>query len=66
MNEKPVPVKEGDELKVYIENIASKRDGVAKVSGFVIFVKDVIIGQSYDIRIYKVLDSYAFGEVLSR
>ncbi len=49
------PVKEGDVLKVKIEGKGKQGDGIAKVNGFVVFVKgDVEVGKEYEVKILRV------------
>ncbi|RLG09298.1 hypothetical protein DRN73_10150 [Candidatus Pacearchaeota archaeon] len=56
------PVKEGEEIDVKIESIGAKGDGIAKVKGFVVFVKGVEKNETCRIKITKVLDKVGFGE----
>lgn len=58
------PVSPGEELDVLIESVGEKGDGVAKKSGFVIFVPKAQKGQQLHIKITKVLKSVAFSENL--
>lgn len=58
------PVKEGEELNVVIEAVAEKGDGVAKKSGFVIFVPGTKTGDKVKIRVKKVAKKVAFAEVI--
>ena len=58
------PVKEGEQYEVEIEAIAEKGDGIAKVKGFVVFVPNTQKGQKVKIKIDKVLNRFAFGEVV--
>ena len=58
------PVKVGDEIEVKIEAVGEKGDGIAKVSGFVIFVPGTEVGKTYKIRITRVLQKVAFAEVI--
>ncbi|MEM0154268.1 MAG: TRAM domain-containing protein [Methanothrix sp.] len=56
------PVKPGDEIDVTIEAVASKGDGIAKVNGFVIFVKGAKQGESMKVRITDVKARFALAE----
>ncbi|MBI4449153.1 TRAM domain-containing protein [Candidatus Woesearchaeota archaeon] len=58
------PVKVGEELDVTIEAVGEKGDGIAKKSGFVIFIPGVKQGQTVRIRITKVLSKVGFAEVV--
>ncbi len=61
----PKPVKAGDEVEVSIEGSASGGDGVARVNGFVIFVKGAKPGDSLKIRVTEVRARFAIGEPVS-
>ncbi len=58
------PVKVGDEIDVNIEAVGSKGDGIAKVSGFVIFVPNGKMGDNVHIRITRVGKRCAVGEIV--
>jgi predicted RNA-binding protein with TRAM domain len=60
----PKPVKVGDELTVTIEAIASKGDGIAKVKGFVVFVKGAKQGDNLKVRITDVKPRFATAEII--
>lgn len=58
------PVKADEVLEVKIISRGIKGDGVAKVEGFAIFVKGAQVDELCQIKITKVLDKFAFGELL--
>ncbi len=58
----PKPVKVGDVIDVKIEAVAQKGDGIAKVDGFVVFVKGVKQGDELKVRISEVKARFAIGE----
>ncbi|MCL4404415.1 MAG: TRAM domain-containing protein [Candidatus Marsarchaeota archaeon] len=58
------PVKAGDEVDVTIEAVASKGDGIAKVNGFVVFVKGAKQGETMKVRITDVKARFALAEKL--
>ena len=60
--ETPKPVAVGDEVDVTIESVGGQGDGIAKVSGFVVFVKGVKKGERVKIKITDVKRTYAVGE----
>ncbi|MDD5317415.1 MAG: TRAM domain-containing protein [Candidatus ainarchaeum sp.] len=61
----PKPIKVGDEVQVTIEAIAAKGDGIAKVEGFVVFVRGARQGQTLKVRITDVKNRYATGEMVA-
>ena len=64
-NDGPKPVETGKEYDVSITEISRKGDGIARVEGFVIFVKDGKAGQNAKIRITQVGGRFASGEIVS-
>ena len=58
------PVQIGDERDVTIEAVGEKGDGIAKVSGFVLFIPNTKKGQRVRIKITKVLQSVGFAEAI--
>ncbi|AGB49526.1 putative RNA-binding protein, contains TRAM domain [Methanomethylovorans hollandica DSM 15978] len=63
-NESTSPVDAGKEYEVTIEDIAKEGDGIARVSGFVIFVPGTSVGDEVTIKVTKVMRKFAFGEVV--
>jgi len=59
----PKPVAVGDVVDVTIESQGGQGDGIAKVSGFVVFVKGAKKGDSCRVKISDVKRTYAIGEV---
>ncbi len=64
--EKSVPVKVGEEYEVHIEAVGGKGDGVAKVKGFVLFVKDTKKGDYVKVKVTRVLEKVGFAEVVKK
>ncbi|MGC9037170.1 MAG: TRAM domain-containing protein [Candidatus Micrarchaeia archaeon] len=61
----PKPVKVGDVVEVTIEGTASRGDGLAKVNGFVVFVKGTKPGDKLQVKIVEVRTKFAIGEPVS-
>ncbi|MFO8015537.1 MAG: TRAM domain-containing protein [Candidatus Woesearchaeota archaeon] len=61
-----VPVNEGDEIKVNIEAVGEKGDGIAKKDGFVLFVPGTKQGDNVKVRVTKVLRKVGFAEVVGK
>jgi len=59
---KDCPVHEGEELEVEIESIGAKGDGVAKVTGYTIFVPNTAVGNKLMVKVERVLPNYAFAK----
>lgn len=62
-NESTAPVEAGEKYDVTIEDIAREGDGIARVSGFVIFVPGTQVGDEVTIEVTKVMRKFAFGQV---
>lgn len=60
--ETPKPVAVGDEIDVTIESVGGQGDGIAKVSGFVVFVKGAKKGERARVKITDVKRTYATAE----
>jgi len=60
----PKPVEAGKEYDVQITEISRKGDGIARIQGFVIFVKDGKVGQNVKIRVSQVGPRFATAELV--
>lgn len=59
------PVTQGDRIEVEIEDKGEQGDGIARVGpGYIIFVESADIGDRVTVEIQKVLDNYAFAQVV--
>ena len=58
----PKPVEEGKEYEVDITEMSRQGDGIARVQGFVIFVKGGKEGQKIKVKITRVGSRFATGE----
>ncbi|MGN6632744.1 MAG: TRAM domain-containing protein [Nitrososphaeraceae archaeon] len=60
----PKPVETGKEYDVQITEISRKGDGIARIQGFVIFVKNGTGGQNAKIRVIQVGNRFATAEIV--
>ncbi len=60
------PMRRGDEFVVDIEKLGSSGDGAVLVDGFVVFVKEVKVGEKVKIKIQDVKPNFAFADVAER
>jgi predicted RNA-binding protein with TRAM domain len=60
----PKPVEAGKEYDVQITEISRKGDGIARIQGFVIFVKDGKVGQNVKIRVSQIGPRFATAELV--
>jgi len=58
----PKPVSVGDIVDLTIEAVATKGDGIAKIEGFVVFVKGGKQGEALKVKITDVKNRFAVGE----
>ena len=61
----PKPVKLGDRVRVHVEAMGEKGDGVAKVEGFVVFIKGVNesdVGKDVDANVTFIGRKFAIAE----
>ncbi|HLG37067.1 MAG TPA: TRAM domain-containing protein [Nitrososphaera sp.] len=61
----PKPVEVGKEYDVQISEISRQGDGIARIQGFVIFVKGGRVGESAKIRVINVGARFATAEKVS-
>ena len=55
--------KKNDYLTVTIEDMSSEGEGIGKVDGFTLFVKDAVIGDRVRVKLMKVKKNYAFARL---
>lgn len=55
--------KKNDVLTVVIEDMGHEGEGIGKVDGFTLFVKDAVIGDTVAARLVKVKKNYAYARV---
>jgi predicted RNA-binding protein with TRAM domain len=58
-------VEVGKEYEVDVTEVSRKGDGVARVQGFVVFVKNGKVGQKAKVKIDHVGNRFAIGTVVS-
>jgi predicted RNA-binding protein with TRAM domain len=59
------PVKENQELEVFIDDIGSRGDGIAKIQGFMIFVHNGKVGERVKVKILSVADKFAVADKIN-
>ena len=59
----PKPVETGKEYDVSITETSRQGDGIARVQGFVIFVKNAKVGQNIKVKVTNVGARFATAEV---
>jgi len=56
----------GDEFEIKVDKLGSRGDGICHINKKVIIIKGakVEVGKLYDIKINKILEKYAFAELI--
>ncbi|MBE5921257.1 MAG: 23S rRNA (uracil(1939)-C(5))-methyltransferase RlmD [Lachnospiraceae bacterium] len=57
-------MQKNDELTVKIEDMGSSGEGIAKVDGYPLFIKDAIVGDVAEVKVMKVNASYGFARLM--
>ncbi len=63
-NSGPKPVEVGKEYEVQISEVSNRGDGIARIQGFIIFVKDGKVADNVKIRVISVGDRFAKAELI--
>jgi predicted RNA-binding protein with TRAM domain len=61
----PAPVEVGKEYELEVTEVSKQGDGVARVQGFVIFVKRGTVGQKATVKIDQIGNRFAIGTIVS-
>lgn len=62
--EAPKPVAVGDVVDAVVESQGGQGDGIAKVNGFVVFIRGAKKGENCRVKITDVKRTYATGEAV--
>ena len=62
----PKPVETGKEYDLNITEVSRQGDGIARVQGFVIFVKNAKVGQSAKVKVTNVGARFATAEIVQQ
>ena len=60
-----VPVEEGQEIDVFINDIGSRGDGITRMQNFPIFVPKTRVGERLKVKIIRIERRFAVAEKLS-
>jgi predicted RNA-binding protein with TRAM domain len=60
----PAPVEVGKVHDIHITERGTRGDGIARIQGFVVFVKGGKQGQNVKVKINSVGDRFATGEII--
>ena len=59
-----INIQKNDELELVIEDITNEGEGVGKVDGLALFVKDAIIGDRVKVKVMKMKKSYGYARLM--
>jgi predicted RNA-binding protein with TRAM domain len=62
----PKPVETGKEYDLNITEISRQGDGIARVQGFVVFVKNAKVGQNAKVKVTNVGARFATAEIVQQ
>jgi predicted RNA-binding protein with TRAM domain len=65
-NSGPKPVEVGKEYDVQVSETSQRGDGVARIQGFVIFVKNGKAGENLKVKVNSVGSRFAIAEIVNR
>lgn len=57
-------LKKNDCVEIRIEDMSTKGDGIGKVEGYALFVKDTVIGDLVEAKVIKAKKNYGFGKLI--
>ena len=63
MEHKTVEYNKNDIVQVTIEDISTEGDGIGKIDGFTLFIKDAVVGDVVEAKILKNKKSYAYARL---
>ena len=61
----PTPIEVGKEYELEVTEISNQGDGIARVRGFIVFVKKGKIGQKPKVKIVRVGNTFAVAKIVS-
>ena len=53
-----------DMVTVTIEDVGMEGEGIGKIDGFPLFIKDTVIGDVAKVRVIKVKKNYGYGRLM--
>ena len=60
----PKPVEIGKEYDVHVTETSQRGDGVARIQGFVVFVRNGKVGQSVKVKVNSVGNRFAIADIV--
>ncbi len=63
-SDKNIVCKKNDELELEIEDLSSTGEGIGKVEGYTLFIKDALIGDKVRVKVMKTKKNYGFARLM--
>jgi predicted RNA-binding protein with TRAM domain len=60
----PKPVEMGKEYEVEVTERSDRGDGIARIQGFVVFVKNGKVGDKVKVKVTSIGNRFAIGEIV--
>lgn len=57
-------VNKDDEIELVIEDIGADGEGIGKVNGYTLFIKDALVGDKVKVKVIKTKKSFGYGRLL--
>ena len=58
-------MRKNDIVTVRIEDIGSNGEGIGKIEGYALFIKDAVIGDVVEAKIMKAKKNYAYAKLVN-
>ena len=62
-NQEDARFEKGDLLTVEITDIGTDGEGIGKIDGYTLFIKDAVIGDTVSVKIMKAKKNYAYAHL---
>lgn len=57
-------LKKNEVYTMTIEDLGSEGEGIGKIDGFTLFVKDAVIGDEIEVKVIKLKKNYGYGRLM--
>ena len=57
-------IQKNEEFEIFIEDMSEDGEGIGKVEGYTLFVKDAVVGDRVRVRVTKTKKSYGYGRLM--
>ena len=57
-------IKKNEVYTMTISDLGSEGEGIGKIDGFTLFVKDAVIGDEIEVKVIKLKKNYGYGRLM--